>query len=70
LVLVTHHVEELMPAFSHVLVLKGGRVLAAGPKTQVLTSSTLSRAFDASVRLQRKRGRYSLAVSARTNVVI
>jgi iron complex transport system ATP-binding protein len=70
LVLVTHHVEELMPAFSHVLVLKGGRVLAAGAKAKVLTSATLSRAFDASVRLQRKRGRYSLAVSARPNVVI
>jgi iron complex transport system ATP-binding protein len=70
LVLVTHHVEEVMPAFSHALVLKGGRVLAAGTKAKVLTSSTLSRAFDASVKLQRKRGRYSLAVSARASVVI
>ena len=45
LVLVTHHVEEIMPAFSHVLVLKGGRVLAAGTKARILTSATLSRAF-------------------------
>jgi len=70
LVLVTHHVEEIMPAFSHVLVLKAGRVLAAGPKSKILTSGTLSRAFHAPVRLRRKRGRYSLAVSASTAVVI
>src|SRR6266446_2517195 len=36
LVLVTHHVEEITPVFSHVLVLKGGKVLAAGRKSQVL----------------------------------
>src|SRR3984957_14047552 len=36
LVLVTHHVEEIMPAFSHVLVLKNGRVLAQGRKGSVL----------------------------------
>lgn len=70
LVLVTHHVEELMPAFSHVLVLKAGKVLAAGPKARVLTSATLSRAFDARVQLRRKGGRYSLAVSASASVVI
>ncbi|MGO9266023.1 MAG: ABC transporter ATP-binding protein [Candidatus Binataceae bacterium] len=70
LVLVTHHVEEIMPAFSHVLVLKGGRVLAAGAKSRVLTSATLSRAFHAPVRLRRKRGRYALTVSASTTVVL
>jgi iron complex transport system ATP-binding protein len=32
LVLVTHHVEEIMPVFSHVLILKGGEVLATGRK--------------------------------------
>ncbi len=70
LVLVTHHVEEVMPAFSHALVLKAGRVLAAGPKTKVLTSATLSRAFDAAVTLRRRRGRYSLTVKASAGAVI
>jgi iron complex transport system ATP-binding protein len=69
LVLVTHHVEEIMPAFSHVLILKGGRVLTAGTKLAVLTSATLSRAFKAPVKLRRNRGRYTLAVSASTSVV-
>ena len=32
LILVTHHVEEIMPVFSHVLALQNGRVLAAGKK--------------------------------------
>ena len=31
LVLVTHHVEEIPPGFTHVLLLRGGRVVAAGP---------------------------------------
>jgi ABC-type multidrug transport system ATPase subunit len=38
LVLVTHHVEEIMPVFSHVLILKAGCVLAAGKKSAVLNS--------------------------------
>lgn len=70
LVLVTHHVEEIMPAFSHVLVLKGGTVLAAGPKTRILTSATLARAFDAPVRLRRRRGRYALSVTPSLSVVV
>src|SRR6267154_1520591 len=36
LILVTHHVEEIMPVFCHVLVLRGGTVLAAGKKSKVL----------------------------------
>jgi len=70
LVLVTHHVEEIMPAFSHVLVLKGGQVLVAGAKSKVLTSKILSRAFHAPVRLRPKNGRYSLSVSATIGVVL
>ena len=53
LVLVTHHVEEIMPVFSHVLVLKAGRVLCAGPKESVLTSGTLSEAFAAPAKIKR-----------------
>jgi iron complex transport system ATP-binding protein len=70
MVLVTHHVEEIMPAFSHVLVLKGGRVLASGPRARVLTSRTLSAAFGAPVRLRRIGGRYALGVRRTSSVVI
>ena len=70
LVLVTHHVEEIVPVFSHVLVLKAGRVLASGPKSEVLTEETLSRAFDVPVRLQCADDRYLLTVAAKHGVVL
>ncbi len=60
LVLVTHHVEEIMPVFSHVLILKNGRVLASGKKSAVMNSKNLSRAFTARARLETMRQRYEL----------
>ena len=57
LVLVTHHLEEVMPAFSHALVMKAGRVVAAGPRRAVLTARTLGAAFSARVRLARRGAR-------------
>ncbi len=54
LVLVTHHVEEITPAFSHALLLRAGRVLAAGPREAVLNSANLSRTFGAPLRLRRR----------------
>lgn len=63
LVLVTHHVEEIMPVFSHVLVLRAGRVLAAGEKASVLSSAKLSAAFGARLRLRVNGRRYSLSVA-------
>ena len=64
LVLVTHHVEEIMPAFSHLLVLKAGRVLCSGEKRRVLTSRVLSRAFDTRIRLRTVRGRHAIATAS------
>jgi iron complex transport system ATP-binding protein len=60
LVLVTHHVEEIMPVFDRALILQRGRVSASGPVEAVLSSSRLSEAFGAPLRLQRRRGRYTL----------
>ena len=70
LVLVTHHVEEIMPAFSHVLMLKGGRVLAAGKKAEVLTAGSLSRAFATRATLGKVRGRYHMSVSLKRGAVV
>ncbi len=70
LVLVTHHVEEIIDVFSHVLILKVGRVLAAGPRDSVLTSPNLARAFGATVKLSRTGGRYALRVQPATRLVI
>ena len=60
LVLVTHHVEEIMPVFSHVLVLKNGAVLAAGKKAEAMTAKNLSAAFNAKLRLSARNGRYAM----------
>jgi len=70
LVLVTHHVEEIMPVFSHVLVLKKGRVLAGGARQSVLNSKTLSRAFDAKVSLTRRKNRYSIHIKGKSRRVM
>lgn len=63
MVLVTHHVEEIAPVFSHVLVLRSGSVLKSGPADEVLDSKTLSEAFGAPLKLCRSGGRYSLALA-------
>jgi iron complex transport system ATP-binding protein len=70
LVLVTHHVEEIMPVFTHVLLLKQGSVLAAGKKKSTLSAAALSAAFDAPIRLQKKSGRYTLTVAPTSRRVI
>lgn len=62
LVLVTHHVEEIMPAFSHALLLAGGRVTASGPRSAVLNSRELTRLFASPVRLGRRHHRLQLDV--------
>ena len=62
LILVTHHVEEIVPVFSHVLLLRSGTVLAAGPKPATLTSPNLTLAFRTPMKVARKQGRYSLRV--------
>jgi iron complex transport system ATP-binding protein len=70
MILATHHVEEIVPAFTHVLVLKGGRVLAAGEKGKVLTSRILSKAFGAVIRARQRHGRYELSVVPRVGAVV
>ena len=70
LVLVTHHVEEIMPAFSHVLILKNGRVLAQGRKGSVLDAKNLSSAFHARMKLRKVGRRYELKVVSRTRAVV
>ena len=60
LVLVTHHVEEIMPAFTHALLLREGRVIAAGERARVLTGALLSKTFAARLRVMRRDGRYKM----------
>ncbi|WP_019930271.1 ABC transporter ATP-binding protein [Nocardia sp. BMG111209] len=57
-VLVTHHVEEIPPGFTHGLLLKEGSVVAQGLLEDVLTAENLSEAFHQSIALNRIDGRY------------
>jgi len=70
LVLVTHHVEEIMPVFSRALILKNGKVLAAGKKMETLTAKNLSRAFGAKIKLQSKAGRFAMHVLPKKGAVV
>jgi iron complex transport system ATP-binding protein len=70
LILVTHHVEEIMPVFSHVLMLKAGRVLAAGKKTAVLNARHLSAAFGCPIKLNQRARRYTLGVTRASRRVV
>jgi iron complex transport system ATP-binding protein len=58
-VLVTHHLEEVPPAFTHALVLRGGRVLANGPLVETMTDAVLSEAYGVALQVVHDRGRWS-----------
>jgi len=58
-VLVSHHVEEIPPGFTHVLLLRDGRVVAGGPLEEVLTEQILSSTFGMPLRLTHEDGRWA-----------
>jgi iron complex transport system ATP-binding protein len=58
-VLVTHHVEEIPPGYTHALLLRGGEVVAAGPADDVLTEAALSETFGLQLALTRAGGRFT-----------
>lgn len=65
LVLVTHHVEEIPPSFTDVLLLRDGKVVAAGPLESTLTEANLSATFGLPLVVERHGDRW--AARARTS---
>jgi iron complex transport system ATP-binding protein len=59
LVLVTHHVEEIPPGFTHALLLRAGRVMASGKLDEVLTGELLSATFDVPLIVHRVGNRWT-----------
>lgn len=59
LVLVTHHVEEIPPGFTHALLLRKGAAVAQGLLTDTLTDPLLSKTFGTALRVTRDAGRYT-----------
>jgi iron complex transport system ATP-binding protein len=62
---VTHHVEEIIPEFTHVLMLRQGRAVDHGTIADCLTEKNLGKVFGRAVELKRIEGRYSLRLRAR-----
>lgn len=60
--MITHHVEELSPRTSQVLLMKQGRFIAAGPPRQLITPERLTETFGCKVYVRRLHGRYWLEV--------
>ncbi|HEY0951271.1 ABC transporter ATP-binding protein [Nocardioides sp.] len=58
-VLVSHHVEEIPPGFTHALLLRRGQVVAAGPVADVVTEANLAAAFGMPLVLAHQDGRWS-----------
>ena len=56
-VFVTHHMEEILPATTHVLALRHGRPVACGPKAEVLSEPVLERTFGQPFTVRREHGR-------------
>ena len=66
LVLVTHHVEEIPPGFTDVLLLRDGRIVAAGPLELTLTAQNLSATFGLPLVVERHGDRWSARAAAPT----
>ena len=59
MIMVTHHVEEIPPGFTHVLMVRDGRIQAAGPIAETLTSANLEATFGLPLELTETNGRYA-----------
>ena len=57
-ILVTHHIHEIPPEITHAILLKGGRVVASGEKTQILTNRALTDLFETPIELVQANGFY------------
>ena len=60
--LITHHVEELSPRTSRVMLMRAGRITAAGPPERVITPESLTETFGCRVFVRREHGRWWLQV--------
>lgn len=62
MIYVTHHSEEIVPVFTHAALIHEGRLIAAGPKEEILTGENMSRLFSLKVEVDWDKGRPWLKV--------
>jgi iron complex transport system ATP-binding protein len=65
MVLVSHHVEEIPVGVTHALLLRRGRVVAAGPVEETITAGHLSECFGIPLEVASSGGRFSARLAAR-----
>lgn len=58
LILVTQHIEEIMPVFDRVLALADGKIIEQGPKEEVVSSQLIEGLYGISARVLHSAGRY------------
>jgi iron complex transport system ATP-binding protein len=63
LVLVTHHVEEIPPGITHAALVVHGRLVAAGPAADVLTTAAVTSCFGIPITIRRSDGRWTARAS-------
>jgi iron complex transport system ATP-binding protein len=51
--MVTHHLSDILPEIERVILMRGGRIVGDGPRTELLTESRLSGLFNTPVRIGR-----------------
>jgi iron complex transport system ATP-binding protein len=56
ILLITHHVSDIIPEIDRILMMKDGRIIADGPKAQLLTAPALSDLFRTEIHLTEKDG--------------
>jgi iron complex transport system ATP-binding protein len=64
MVLVTHHVEEIPPGFTHGMLLREGTIVAAGPLGEVMTADNLTKTFGLPLIVDRFGDRYAARAAA------
>jgi len=66
IILITHHIEEIVPEIQRIVLVSHGRIAAAGPKHEILTSDHISAVFHAPIALEEDDGYfYARPASAR-----
>jgi iron complex transport system ATP-binding protein len=60
ILLVTHHVDEIIPEIGRVILLQDGRIAGDGPKSTILTDDLLSRVFRAPLVVDQRNGYYNV----------
>lgn len=65
IVMITHHVEEIPPGFTHAMLLDEGEVVAQGLIDDVLTSENVSRAYHQPIEVTSRDGRYTARRTSR-----